>query len=139
VAFHEIGTEGLLVAMPADHRLAELESVPVEELEHEGWVLFPRLLAPGLHDYLVGICRKAGFTPRVVQEARGGHAIVGLIGAGLGIGFVPESLKEWGAPGVAYRPLRATDTRLAMCVAWRRDERARVVHSFVEIARSQSG
>jgi DNA-binding transcriptional LysR family regulator len=138
VAFHEIGSERLLVAMPVGHRLAKLEQVPVEELEHEGWVLFPRLLSPGLHDYLVGICRKAGFMPRVVQEARGGHTIVGLIGAGIGIGLVAESLKHWGAPEVVYRPLRATETRLPMSVAWRRDERARVVRSFVEIAKAQS-
>jgi DNA-binding transcriptional LysR family regulator len=138
VAFHEIGRERLLVAMPAGHRLAELEEVPAEELEPEGWVLFPRLLSPGLHDYLVGICRRAGFRPRVVQEAREGHTIVGLVGAGLGIALVAESLKHWGGPEVVYRPLRASTTVLPMCVAWRRDERARAVLSFVEIAKSQS-
>jgi DNA-binding transcriptional LysR family regulator len=136
VAFHEIGSERLLVAMPAGHRLAELDQVPVEELEHEGWVLFPRLLAPGLHDLLVGICRKAGFVPRVVQEAREGHTIVGLVAAGLGIALVAESLIHWGGHDVVCRPLRASTTVLPMCVAWRRDERTRVVLSFVEIARS---
>jgi DNA-binding transcriptional LysR family regulator len=138
VAFHEIGSEGLLVALPAEHRLAELEKVPVEELEHEGWVLFPRLVSPGLHDHLVGICRKAGFVPRVVQEGREGHTIVGLVGAGVGISLVAESMSHLGAAGVVYRPLRVPVTRLPMSVAWRRDERARVVHSFVEIAKAQS-
>jgi DNA-binding transcriptional LysR family regulator len=138
VAFHEIGSEGLLVALPAEHRLAELDKVPVEELEHEGWVLFPRILSPGLHDHLVGICRKAGFVPRVVQEAQEGHTIVGLVGAGVGISLVAESMSHLGATGVVYRPLQVPVTRLPMCVAWRRDERARVVHSFIEIAKAQS-
>jgi DNA-binding transcriptional LysR family regulator len=139
VAFHEIGSEGLLVAMPAEHRLAELETVPVGELEHEGWVLFPRLLSPGLHDYLVGICRKAGFVPRVVQEAHEGPTIVGLVGAGVGIALVAESMTHLGGPEVVYRPLRASVARLPMCVAWRRDERARVVLSFVDIAKQCGG
>jgi DNA-binding transcriptional LysR family regulator len=138
VAFHEIGTEGLLVAMPADHRLAELETVPVEELEHEGWVLFPRLLSPGLHDHLVGICRKAGFVPRVVHEAREGRTIVGMVGAGMGVALVAESMRNLGGLEVICRPLAASDARIPMCVAWRRDERARVVRSFIEIAKAQS-
>jgi DNA-binding transcriptional LysR family regulator len=139
VVFHEIGSERLLVAMPAGHRLAELEQVPVEELEQEGWVLFPRLLAPGLHDYLVGICRKAGFVPRVVQEAREGHTIVGLVCAGLGIALVAESQSHWAGPELVCRPLLASTTVLPMSVAWRRDERTRLVLSFVEVAKSLVG
>src|SRR6202022_5053822 len=93
-------------AMPA-----QVEKVPGEERWHEGWVLFPRLLSPGLHDYLVGICRKAGFVPRVVQEAREGHTIVGLVGAGLGIALVAESMRHLGGPEGGYRPLRARVAR----------------------------
>jgi DNA-binding transcriptional LysR family regulator len=137
VAFHEIGSESLLVAMPAEHRLAGLDEVPVEELEHEGWVLFPRLLAPGLHDYLMGICKKAGFVPRVMQEANEGHTIIGLVAAGLGISLVAESQRFWGGPEVVYRPLGSPSAGLLpMCVAWRRDERARSVLSFVDVART---
>lgn len=137
LAFHEIGRERLLVAMPSAHPLTALPEVPVEALEHEGWILFPRLLSPGLHDYLAGICRRAGFAPRVAQQGNEGHTIVGLVGAGLGIAVVPESLKHWGGPEVVYRPLKADSPWLPMCIAWRRDERSPIVHSFVEIARSE--
>jgi DNA-binding transcriptional LysR family regulator len=136
--FHEIGRERLVVAMPRRHRLSRLPEVPVQELEHEGWILFPRLLSPGLHDYLLGICRKAGFTPRVVQEARVGHTIVGLVAAGLGITLITESLKHWGRSDVVYKPLQAATVWLPMSIGWRKDERAQTVHSFLKIVRERS-
>jgi DNA-binding transcriptional LysR family regulator len=138
LSFHEIGREKLLVALPSGHRLARLQQVPVKELGEEGWVLFPRLLSPGLHDQLLGICQKAGFTPRVVQEVREGHTIVGLVAAGLGITVIAESLRHWRRPGVVFRPLKAATAWLPMSIAWRRDERAPTVHSFVEIARERA-
>jgi len=137
LAFHEIGRERLQVAIPSGHPLVGLTEVPVEALKDEGWILFPRLLSPGLHDYMAGLCRRAGFAPRVVQQGNEGHTIVGLVGAGLGIAVVPESLKHWGGPEVVYRPLKAESPWLPMCIAWRRDERLPVVHSFVAIAKSE--
>lgn len=138
LSLHEIGRERLLVALPSGHRLARMRQVPVEELGSEGWVLFPRLLSPGLHDHLLGICHKAGFTPRVVQEVREGHTIVGLVAAGLGITVITESLEHWGRPGVVFRPLLAATAWLPMSIAWRKDERAPIVHSFVEMARERA-
>lgn len=135
VAFHEIGRERLLVAMPLGHRLMAFDVVPVRELEHEGWVHFSRLLAPGLHDLMIGMCRKAGFTPRVVQEGHEGHTIVGLVGAGLGIAVVAESLTHWGGRDVVYRALDAPTTWLPMCVAWRRQERSPAALALVDVAK----
>src|SRR5439155_1389729 len=98
-------------------RVAKLAEVPAEALEHQSWILFPRLLSPGLHDHLLGICRRAGYTPRVAQEANDGHTIVGLVGAGLGVSVTAESLRHWGGPAVAFRPLKAPAASLPMCIA----------------------
>jgi len=138
IAFHEIGRERLIVALPRGHPLAGFAEVPIEALEHENWILFRRLLSPGLHDLLVGICRRAGFTPRVAQEAQDGHTIIGLVGAGLGVSVTAESLQQWGGPAVVFRPLRAPAPSLPMSVAWRRDDRAPVVRQFVEMAKARA-
>ncbi len=138
LAFHEIGRERLLVAMPTGHSLSAMPEVPIDKLEPEDWILFPREVSPGLHDYLGGICRRAGFTPRIVQVGHQGHTIVGLVGAGLGIAVVPENLRHWGGPAVVYRPLKADSPWLPMYLAWRRDERSPTVRSFIEIATSKT-
>ena len=36
----------------------------MEALHRDDFLMFPRELAPRLHDFLVGLCRRAGFEPR---------------------------------------------------------------------------
>ena len=65
--------------------------------------MFPR--QPGLvnHDLVMDFCLRAGFTPRVAQEAYQTHTVVGLVSAGIGVALVPASTQKIGLAGVAYR------------------------------------
>ena len=133
IVFTQIGREDLVVVLPEKHPLASREVVPVSELAKEGWVLFPRALAPGLHDSLLSVCRRAGFAPRVVQEANERHTIVALVGAGAGISIVTaESLGRRILSGVVYRPMSPAAT-VPMCIAIRRDETDFHVRSLRDI------
>lgn len=131
IVFKEIGRETVVVALPAGHRLSSYTRIRVSELANEPWVLFPRALAPWLHDFFMGICRRAGFIPRVVQEANEGHGIVGLVAAGVGVSIVPDSLSHWIGSEVVYRPI-VPASALPMCVAVRRTERSPQVRALLE-------
>jgi hypothetical protein len=50
------------------------------------------------------LCGKVGFKPRIVQEADGVIAIVGLVASRNGISIQPESVKSIAYEGVVYRP-----------------------------------
>ena len=52
---------------------------------------------------VMDLCGKAGFKPRIVQEANGVIAIVGLVAGGTGISIQPESVKSIAYEGVVYR------------------------------------
>lgn len=135
VELEELGRERLVVAVPSDHALAGGGPLALADLREEPFVLFPRALAPELHDHLTGLCRAAGFSPRIAEEAGEGHTIIGLVAAGLGVSLVPDTLLEWGRHHVAYRPLTSRAATLAMCLGWRRGDRSAVVESFLEVAR----
>jgi DNA-binding transcriptional LysR family regulator len=45
----------------------------------------------------------AGRTPRIVQEAIQMQTIVNLVSAGLGLAWVPGSVRQFQRPGVVYR------------------------------------
>jgi DNA-binding transcriptional LysR family regulator len=130
----EIGRERLIVALPCDHPLAGRPAVAVAELEPYPFVLPARSAAPGLLDHLTGLMRRAGFTPRVAEVASEGHTIIGLVGAGVGVSIVPETLAVSGET-VTFRPIPRADTWLGMYMAWRRSERSPAVASFLEVAR----
>src|SRR5512133_18369 len=80
----------LVAAVPDTHRVADRRRIALDELAADQFVLFPRQTAPVLYDDVIASCRRAGFSPRVAQEAAGWHTIVGLVGAGVGVALVPR-------------------------------------------------
>lgn len=139
IVFEELCRERLLVALPHGHRLSAEPEIAPAQLRGEPFVFFERALAPALHDFLLGLFRRARFTPTIAHEAGDGHTIVALVGAGVGVSLVAESMRHWGGSQVVYRPLRHRSAWLPMCMAWHRDARSEVVESFVACARAATG
>jgi DNA-binding transcriptional LysR family regulator len=129
--------EPLVVALPASDPLAKARApFSLAALAPRGFVCFPRLMAPGLHDMIVKFCRSAGFTPRVTQEAIQLQTIVSLVSAGLGVALVPASLRTLQRAGVVYRPVREVSPLLTVLLAWRRTNRSMSLSHFVSVARA---
>lgn len=135
LASETILSEPFVLALPARHPLTALRRVPAKRLENEPFIMFPR--QPGLvfHDLVMGFCLRAGFTPRVAQEANQTHTVVGLVSAGIGVALVPASVQKIGLAGVTYRPLRETTPQSRTAVAWRRANSSPVVAAFLDVAR----
>ena len=96
-------------------------------------IIFPRRIAPALHDAILGCFRNAGLTPRIGQEAIQMQTIVGLVSAGMGMALVPQSVSNLKRPGVDYKPLAGDPTLVETGLAWRRDNRSPVLHTFLEL------
>jgi DNA-binding transcriptional LysR family regulator len=112
---------------PGPVRLAALPPLPL--------IIFPRAIAPALHDAIVGVFRAAGITPAIGQEAIQMQTIVGLVSAGMGIALVPQSVSNLMRPGVEYRPLADPTPLVETGLAWRRDNRSPVLRGFLELLR----
>jgi DNA-binding transcriptional LysR family regulator len=112
---------------PGPVRLAALPPLPL--------IIFPRAIAPALHDAIVGVFRAAGITPAIGQEAIQMQTIVGLVSAGMGIALVPQSVSNLMRPGVEYRPLADPTPLVETGLAWRRDNRSPVLQGFLELLR----
>lgn len=106
--------EPLLIALHRDHPGAGAARVPLASLAHDPWVLFPRAIAPRLHEQVIRLCRQAGFTPNVVQESREVYTTVGLVGAGVGVTIVPETVRRMSRKGVVYKTIPRASVRLSM-------------------------
>ncbi|TXH05700.1 MAG: LysR family transcriptional regulator [Nevskiaceae bacterium] len=128
--------EEMLVALPLDHPLSGRARIPLLALSIEPFVLFPRLVGAGLHDEIIDACRKAGFSPRVVQETSQVTSIVNLVAAGLGVSIVPASMQQANIEGVAYRPIRRPAPKARLSLLYRRDDQDTPhLRNLLELAR----
>jgi DNA-binding transcriptional LysR family regulator len=128
--------EPLLIVVNRDHPGASAARVPLSTLANQPWVLFPRAIAPQLHEQVMRLCREAGFTPNVVQESREVYTTVGLVGAGVGVTIVPQAVQGMSSPGVVYKPIPRATVRLSMV---RPSGPVRpVVEAFLALARKAS-
>ena len=135
LGYRSLGREPLIVALPETHALAgSVGSVPLKRLASEPFILFPRPLAPHLYDAIVGLCSRAGFTPRIEQEAIQMQTIVSLVSAGLGIAIVPGSMRNLARAGICYVALGRPSAYVETGMAWRIDDGSPKLHAFREIA-----
>lgn len=129
----------LVAALPSARReLRGSGPVRLAALASEPFILFPRKVGASLYDQIVGLCRRAGFSPRVEQEAIQMQTIVSLVAAGMGVALVPASLRNMRRTGVIYRPLAERSPRIEVGVAWRRGAESPAVRAFVAAARASA-
>ena len=126
----------LIAALPAGSAHARGKGpLALASLAAESFILFPRKVGTSLYDAIVGACRRAGFAPRIEQEAIQMQTIVSLVAARMGVALVPASLKHLRRTGVVYRPLAEARTRVEIGIAWRSADAAPAVRAFVALAR----
>jgi DNA-binding transcriptional LysR family regulator len=130
----ELHREPLVAFMRADHPLARGRTVPLKALANEPFIFFPRSHGTSLYDQVLALCRKAGFTPRIDQEARGNATILGLVAVGLGVSILPESLRGIAVANTACRPLSPAGVPTSMWLIHRRHDQSPASEAFVALA-----
>lgn len=128
--------EPLMLALPEGHALARRARLSMAALADEPLVMFPRDVAPSLHDAIVERYRARARLPAVAQSARQMQTIVNLVSAGMGLAWVPRSLSLLQRPGVVYRPLAAPALICETSLVWPAHA-GPVVQRFVEHVRGQ--
>lgn len=130
-------SERFVLALPKTHGLARRRLV-LSELAQEPFVLFPREMAPGLHDTIVSLCIEAGFSPAVAHEGRSWLAVISLVKAGLGVTVAPASVREVLPEGVVFRSLPGVAARAELWLAYARQGCPPAARRFAESALGNS-
>jgi DNA-binding transcriptional LysR family regulator len=89
-------------------------------LRNRPFIFLPHSVSETFHDHVLALCRRAGFTPRVVQEASELFTILNLVRAGLGVSLVPSSAVRMHVPGVRLHDLRMPEAEWRIGVVWNR-------------------
>lgn len=129
--------EPFVAALWTKHPQARQKKVPLEKLANDPFIIAPAIEGFGYYSRVMTICGAAGFTPRVVQEAREWQTIIGLVAGELGVALLPASSSRlFKQPNVEFRPILVDgsapklDFELALC--WRKDQKFPVLELFLQ-------
>src|SRR6516225_1880832 len=87
-------------------------------LRDRPFIFYPRAVSETFHGHVLAVCRSAGFTPRIVQEASELFTILSLVRAGLGVALVPSSAVRMRVPGVHLHELHMPEAEWKIGLAW---------------------
>ena len=103
LSHQRISQEKMVVALPEQGHLARRKNPSLDDLLGQPLVIFPRRILPSIHDAVFAMYHACGRLPEIAQEAIQMQTIVNLVSAGLGIAWVPQSVRQFQRPGVVYR------------------------------------
>ncbi|MDR7124345.1 LysR family transcriptional regulator [Pseudotabrizicola sp. 4114] len=123
--------EALWIALPDGHPLAGEAEVSLSDLGGADFIATHLPPNTGFSAAAHAAWAEAGITPNIVHRAPQFAAIVALVGAGLGVAIVPESMRNALLPGVVYRPLRDTTKTAPIALIYRRDRESPPLNLFL--------
>lgn len=134
LVLHDFDHDRLAIALPRAHALADAPEVSVAMLAEEPFVSWPAGEGIGFHAQVLGLCTAAGFTPRVVQEAQGMHAVLSLVAVDAGVAIVPASMASFRPQEIVYRVLEDEAARFDLPFCMRPEQPSPVLRNFLQTA-----
>ena len=97
----------LVAIMPKNHRLAQLDEIPIQELGEDPFISLLQSSAHDIHRAL----DNAGVRPNIKFTTKDDYAILAMVEQGLGISIVPQLLIQGRTQNLAVRPLKPRASR----------------------------
>src|SRR5215213_4967340 len=131
-----IRKERLVALLPEAHPLTREDAIPLSALADEQFVVFPRQIAPRLHDAFMAIYRRAGFEPRVRNESFHTGWDIGVLAEIPAAAVAPQTVAGGLPDGIVAVAISDPADEFETCLVWRADDTSPAVAAFVDVARS---
>lgn len=132
ITHRPLADERLVVAVPEEHWLAEADTVRVEQLRHEDFIMYGAALGSVVNDAAVRSCLASGFYPHRAYEVTETSAALALVAAGLGVAVLPDSIRSAPREGVACKDIEDA-LSVPLVLAWRAEDDSPLVRNLLEV------
>jgi DNA-binding transcriptional LysR family regulator len=108
------------------HPLSAEKSIRLADLADDDFILFPRSVAPAVHDEIREIFRETEVEPTIIMEAQEWLTIIGLVQSGIGVSIAPASFERLRWDDVHYVGLSDVSilTSVSVCTPKKRVTKA---------------
>jgi DNA-binding transcriptional LysR family regulator len=131
-----VRTEPVVLVTATSEPPPDEGSVALATLVDRTFLLFPRELAPRLHDSLLDVCRRAGFEPRTRRESFHTSWDLDLFSESSVVALAPRSVAAGLGDGVTAMPLAEPASQLETRLLWRSDDPSPALQEFRSIAQT---
>lgn len=107
------------IVVPANHPVTETDFHSVAQFSEESFVLFSSDYSNYYYELIMGICRDAGFSPRIRHKSVHALTIFRLVENGLGVAIVPSSLKIGYDLNVRFMEIRDIPQFTELSAIWK--------------------
>jgi DNA-binding transcriptional LysR family regulator len=125
----------LVAVLPTGHRL-QGETITLERLSHESFVLYPANPRPSYADHVLALFANHGMGVRVSQWANELQTALGLVAAGLGITLVPASVQQQHRADLTYAPIQDSEAVSPIILSRRAGDISPIVQRCLSIIAS---
>lgn len=114
--------EPFVLAVPVGHPLASADSVGVEDLDGEPFLMYSHSAYPPFNELLTGMLRSARVAPQFVQWLGSSLTILALVNAGMGLALVPRCATSVVFRQVVFREIDLGEgVQSELHLIWRQD------------------
>lgn len=114
--------EPFVLAVPAEHRLANAATPCITDLEAEPFIMYSHSAYQPFNELLTGMFRAAQVTPDYVQWLGSTLTILALVDTGMALALVPRSAARIRFEGVRFRDIELGEgIRSELHLIWRSD------------------
>lgn len=131
--------EPLVAVLPAEHPLASRKRIALKALAKDPFIVVPRSQSLGGLDLVLGACLRAGFTPRVAQEALEMQSVIGYVAAGFGVSLVPATSRRLVHGGVAFVTLAPPAEHLEIAAVHAAQDDSALLAGFLAVLKETVG
>lgn len=128
-----MATFPVVVALPETHALAGEQEIALADLRAEVFVGAEPADIPGFNNWIIQLCRRGGFRPKIVENASGLTHTLSLLVAENAVTLLPALVQGFKVPGVTFRPLRGAAVKWELQVAWQRGKITEPVRRLVDL------
>jgi DNA-binding transcriptional LysR family regulator len=131
-----IRREPVVALLAAKHPAAASGSISLDALAEDEFLMFPRDLAPRLYDFMVGLCRRAGFEPQIRSESFHTGWELQILADVPVVALVPASVEGSLPEGIVAAHIDDPPDPLETELVWRADDTSPVAAAVRETLRS---
>ncbi|HSI84677.1 MAG: LysR substrate-binding domain-containing protein, partial [Candidatus Methylacidiphilales bacterium] len=123
----------LVAALPETHAFAARSAIRLIELKNEAFYLTARDNAPAFNPWLITLCEKAGFQPRIARETDRAATVLNYVAAGFGVSIFPAKIALLATCGVRFLPLKGRLPKYQYQFVWPLQHSNRALMEFAKL------